>query len=497
MSARGSAGLEPLRRAVFPAECWVGEQLSQQICRHHQRRLARIGWSRALDPPHGGWADGEFPPRPGNSVEVLVDGAHALPAIAAALREAKSHVHLTGWHFTPSFALARDGEVVILRNLLAELAERLDVRVLVWAGAPLPLFRPRAATFAPCASSWSRYTKIQCALDARERPMHCHHEKTIVIDDHVAFVGGIDLTSESGDRYDTSHHPARAGVGWHDTCARLEGPAVNDVADHFRLRWREVTGEQLAAPAPPEAAGTVELQVVRTVPEHIYDAKPRGDFTILESYLRAFKAAQRFIYIENQFLWSPEVEAVLHEKIVNPPHPDFRLVLLLPSKPNSGADDTRGVLGHLIEADDDAGRVLACTLFARSGNLADPVYIHAKVAIVDDQWLTLGSANLNEHSFFNDTEMNIVSHDPELARQTRLRLWAEHLEVAEAEIPETRSRRSTSSGSRSARSSSSVATPVCRSPTGLSGSRTSHDAPPARSARSPGSSSTADAAGRR
>ena len=69
-------------------------------------------------------------------------------------------------------------------------------------------------------------------------------------------------------------------------------------------------------------------------------------------------------------------------------------------------------------------------------NLADPVYIHAKVAIVDDQWLTLGSANLNEHSLFNDTEMNIVSHDPELARQTRLRLWAEHLEVAEADIPE-------------------------------------------------------------
>jgi len=66
-----------------------------------------------------------------------------------------------------------------------------------------------------------KHTKIECALDAKERPMHCHHEKTIVIDDRVAFVGGIDLTSESRDRYDTNQHPSRANVGWHDACARI------------------------------------------------------------------------------------------------------------------------------------------------------------------------------------------------------------------------------------------------------------------------------------
>jgi phosphatidylserine/phosphatidylglycerophosphate/cardiolipin synthase-like enzyme len=202
------------------------------------------------------------------------------------------------------------------------------------------------------------------------------------------------------------------------------------------MRWHEVTGEALPSVVPPsKPAGDVELQVVRTVPEAIYDAKPRGQFSILESYVRALKAAERFIYIENQFLWSPEIEAVLHDKIDDPPHPDFRLVLLLPSRPNSGNDDTRGVLGHLIEADDDAGRILACTLFARRGDVADPIYIHAKIAIIDDKWLTLGSANLNEHSLFNDTEMNLVSHDPRLAVRTRKRLWAEHLELPEDQIP--------------------------------------------------------------
>ena len=84
---------------------------------------------------------------------------------------------------------------------------------------------------------------------------------------------------------------------------------------------------------------------------------------------------------------------------------------MLPSKPNSGGDDTRGVLGELLEADAGAGRLLACTLYARVGRLADPVYVHAKIGIVDDAWLTVGSANLNEHSLFNDTEMNVVTHD--------------------------------------------------------------------------------------
>jgi phosphatidylserine/phosphatidylglycerophosphate/cardiolipin synthase-like enzyme len=425
----------PLKRVFFPAECWLGEQISQQIRRHHERRFRRIGRAEILDPPAGGWAAGPPPVRKGNAVKILIDGEEALPVMADALRSARSHVHLTGWHFSPDFALKREGELVILRMLLADLAERVDVRVLVWAGAPLPLFRPSRRDVRSMREQLVHDTKIQCALDAKERPMHCHHEKTIVIDDRVAFVGGIDLTSESGDRYDSSAHPARAGLGWHDACARLEGPAVGDVAEHFRMRWQEVTTETLAPVVRQEPAGDTELQIIRTVPENVYGATPAGDFTILESYLRALKAAKQLIYIENQFLWSPEIEVVLRDKIANPPHPDFRTVLLLPSKPNSGADDTRGVLGELIEADEDRGHLLACTLYARSGNLRDPVYIHAKVAIVDDEWLTLGSANLNEHSLFNDTEMNLVTHDRELALETRRRLFAEHLELPVDDVP--------------------------------------------------------------
>jgi phosphatidylserine/phosphatidylglycerophosphate/cardiolipin synthase-like enzyme len=414
---------------VAGVNTWLGTQVTTQVRHHHRRRLRAIGREGTLDASAAGWASTAPPPRPGNGLEILIDGEQALPSIVDELIRAQSHVHLAGWHFAPDFALVRDGHPIVLRNLLAELAERVEVRMLAWAGAPLPLFRPSRKEVRRIRTRFVAGTAIQFALDPHERPLHCHHEKTIVIDDRVAFVGGIDLTAESGDRYDTNEHHSRATLGWHDACARVEGPAVADIADHFVMRWHEVTGEQLAAPAPAEPAGDIELQVVRTVPEKIYTATPSGDFGILESYLRAFRPAKRFIYIENQFLWSPEITVVLAAKLAHPPSPDFRVLVVLPARPNSGADNTRGMLGELIDADAGAGRILACTLAARSISGADPIYVHAKLAIVDDAWLTVGSANLNEHSLFNDTEMNIATHDPALARRTRLRLWAEHLEL--------------------------------------------------------------------
>jgi phosphatidylserine/phosphatidylglycerophosphate/cardiolipin synthase-like enzyme len=215
--------------------------------------------------------------------------------------------------------------------------------------------------------------------------------------------------------------------------SRIEGPAIADVADHFRLRWREVTGERLPATPPPGPAGKVELQVVRTVPEKIYRRLPKGEFTILESYLRALRAAKTLIYLENQFLWSPEIAAVLADKLRHPPDERFRLLVLLPIKPNNGNDDTRGQLGVLAAEDDGASRFLACTL-NQPGPRGRPVYVHAKIGIVDDLWLTIGSANLNEHSLYNDSEMNIVTHDPGVAKATRLQLWSEHLERPAAEL---------------------------------------------------------------
>jgi phosphatidylserine/phosphatidylglycerophosphate/cardiolipin synthase-like enzyme len=140
------------------------------------------------------------------------------------------------------------------------------------------------------------------------------------------------------------------------------------------------------------------------------------------------------VYLESQFFWLPEIVDLLCEKLRQPPSDRFRVVVLLPSKANNGQEDTRGMLTHLAEADAGRGRFLAATIDAMTGATVDRLYVHAKIGIVDDRWLTIGSANLNAHSFFNDTEVNVQVADPELARATRLRLWSEHLGMPEDEV---------------------------------------------------------------
>ena len=170
------------------------------------------------------------------------------------------------------------------------------------------------------------------------------------------------------------------------------------------------------------------MQIVRSLPERVYSFQPSGDFRILESYTRALRSARTFVYLESQFLWSSQLVRVLAGKLRDPPSDGFRIVVMLPAKPNNGSDMTRGQLGILAEADGGGRRFLATTISARSGTTTGPLYVHAKIGIVDDSWLTIGSANLNDHSLFNDTEMNVVTCNGELARAVRLRLWSEHLE---------------------------------------------------------------------
>jgi phosphatidylserine/phosphatidylglycerophosphate/cardiolipin synthase-like enzyme len=422
---------------VTRVDALVGDGIEAAVRYKHRRRLERLGWGHVFTPDSSGvFASGDPPPRPGCQLDVLIDGAAALPAIAAAMREAKHFIHITGWSLEPSFNLQRDGQQPALGVLLAELAHRVDVRVLVWSGAPVPAFHPTRKEVAKTLANLTRGTRIQAHPDPREHPFHCHHEKTVIIDGELAFVGGIDLTNDAGDRYDTSAHVARRRLGWHDVATRLRGPAVADVADHFRLRWRELTGEELAAGPVPAPAGKTTVQVVRTVSEVMYKSLPRGDFRIVETYLRAVRCARELIYLENQFLWAPELVDILADKLRDPPTPDFRLVVLLPAKANNGADDTRGQLSVLVDADDGRGRLLGATIRSLSEmrDRADPLYVHAKVAVIDDQWLIVGSANLNAHSFFNDTEMCVVTDDAELARDTRVRLWAEHLELSHDEV---------------------------------------------------------------
>lgn len=368
---------------------------------------------------------------------MLIDGATALPAIAAAVRGAQDHVHLAAWAIDPHFALVRGEDRVTLRELLAEAAERVDVRVLLWGGAPLPVAHPSAREARRALGELCAGTRVRGVLDTTDRWAGACHEKVVIVDGREAFVGGIEPTSLAGDRFDASGHPDEGRSGWHDATARVRGPAVADVADHFGLRWHRMTGEQLPAPPPPAPTGSSSVQIQRTVPARGYTALPRGDFSALQGQMAALRRARRLIHIESQFLWSVEVVGVLAEKLRNPPDPSFRVVVVLPHEPRAGYDATRGQLRVLADADAGAGRFLACSLRTDSRRARRPVYVHAKVTVVDDAWMSIGSLNVSDHGLFNAVEVQLVSDDAALARTTRERLWSEHLDLADDTVRQT------------------------------------------------------------
>ena len=211
---------------VGAADRLAGDAVEHLMNAHHARRLARLGHAEQREPPDDGrlWTAGDPPPRAGNALEVLIGGAAYFAAVERAIRAARRSVLIAGWSLSPHFALVRDEPPVLLRELLAEAAEALDVRVLLWAGAPVPLFAPRRSAVREARDKLVRGTRIRAALDSKERPLHCHHEKLVLVDDDVAFVGGIDLTDLAGDRWDTPPHPARGRLGWHDVASRIRGP---------------------------------------------------------------------------------------------------------------------------------------------------------------------------------------------------------------------------------------------------------------------------------
>ena len=218
-------------------DCWVGDHVESAVRMHHRRRLAKIGQAAILDTAPSLWSHSAPPPRPGHDIEIFVDGAQALPTMVRALREARERVFLAGWFFSAAFELERGPSPLTLDDLLRELGTRVDVRVLAWAGRTAAALPARAQRGATWGARRGRHPGVHAAPDSRERPMHCHHEKLVIVDDRAAFVGGIDLTDLAGDRFDAPGHPgarharlarrgdARRGAGRRATSRSTSGCA--------------------------------------------------------------------------------------------------------------------------------------------------------------------------------------------------------------------------------------------------------------------------------
>ncbi|HKY14051.1 MAG TPA: phospholipase D family protein [Microthrixaceae bacterium] len=420
----------------------------------------------------------------GNRVEVLVHGAAYFARLHDELcaMAPGDWIHFTDWRGDPDQRLTDDPRSAIAR-VLAGLAERgVHVRGLVWRS------HPDQAHFSEQENLHLVETINDAGgevlLDERVVRAGSHHQKLFVIrhagrhDDDVAFVGGIDLCHGRRDDHrhvgdpqpielegDYGPHPA-----WHDAQLEVHGPAVGDLARTFRERWEDPTPidhrnplrrwlrrrasepsspDPLPPPPPdPAPAGPHAVQVLRTYPARRprYPFAPDGERSIAHAYFKAFRRARRLIYVEDQYLWSSDAAEALVDALERAP--ELRIVAVVPRHPDRDGALTgppyRIAQNEAMERVEAAGgdRVMVLDLEAESGR---PVYVHAKVCIIDDVWMIVGSDNLNRRSWTNDSELSCAvldstldereprdpaglgDHARRLPRDTRLRLWCEHL----------------------------------------------------------------------
>lgn len=434
-----------LRRAVGPLHRRRHRfALRRGVVDEATLRQARAAWWG--DDPR--WYPGGTPPRRHNRVTPLVDGANYLPVLCEALAAAQHYVYIIDWCITPEFPLRRENEQDLLETRLREelgmVARRLPVRVLLWAGAPF-LYSPTTRRVEVARQTIEAAGgDIQCRLDHSAHISHCHHQKAVIIDGQIAFVGGMDLTTFQGDRWDRPGHPLRAGLNWHDVQLRIEGEAVSDVEHNFRQRWQAVTGEdETALPHRDpdfEESWQTPVQIARTIPRHVYRFAWHGEYGIHHAYTRALRQARRLVYLENQYLWSPDVLDALVAAITRDHDGPFRVVIVLPARAYDGKWDNDQHVQRLHEVDNGRGIVSVYCPYASGPNSGvhaftyRPTYVHAKVAIIDDEWLTVGSANMNNRGMITDSEINAIVRDADLARGLRIQLWAEHLALPREQL---------------------------------------------------------------
>jgi phosphatidylserine/phosphatidylglycerophosphate/cardiolipin synthase-like enzyme len=392
---------------------------------------------------------------------VVVDAAAYFELMQKAMLRARQRIFMVGWDFDTRVRLgpgrrwwnrpdrnrqpARLGAFVVW---LVKRNRKLQVRVLKWNfGALKFIFR---GTMIIDLIRWWWTAGVDFKFDSAH-PLGCsHHQKIVVIDDRFAVCGGIDMTT---DRWDTPDHldddpgrikPSGKPYGpWHDLTMMVEGDAARALGDLGRARWVQAGGWPLAPCAPqtetpwPSALRAefrdVEVGICRTVAE--YGGMPEVR-EVEDSFVRQISGARRFIYAESQYFASRRIAEAMAQRLAQPDPPE--IVLINPLSADSwlqqaAMDTARVRLLHAVADSDPQGRFHVFVPYTAGGT---PIYIHAKLLIVDDEVLRIGSANMNNRSMGLDTEADVFidaarpanNRDEvrESIRRLRYRLLAEH-----------------------------------------------------------------------
>ena len=395
---------------------------------------------------------------------VIVDAADYYHCIRGAMEKADRRIFIVGWDFDTRIALEPDekGKGETLGRFFLRLAKRKPERqiaILKWNfGALKQLMHPSAVV-------WLARWKLAKAIDFRfdsAHPVGCsHHQKIVVIDDNLAACGGIDISNH---RWDTSEHrdrdPHRTAPGgknyqpWHDATMLMQGPVARDLSELGRERWKNATKQALPEIEPGECDWPeglepmfedVDIAISRT------RAAYRGQVEIDEIEtlnLDLIAAAKRFIYFENQYFTSAKIAAAIAERMAERDGPEIVLVMPRTAEgwlEQQAMDAARLKLIQAIGKSDKDNRFRVYVPTTAGG---DDIYVHAKVTIVDDRLLRVGSSNLNNRSQHLDSECDVTLDCALLANRDagkaitdlRYRLLSEHLDCSPDEFRQAEQR---------------------------------------------------------
>ncbi|KND57065.1 Phosphatidylserine/phosphatidylglycerophosphate/ cardiolipin synthase [Candidatus Paraburkholderia schumanniana] len=402
---------------------------------------------------------------------LLVDGADYFRVLREAITRAERTVFILGWDIDSRMKLtpegAGDGYPEGLGDFLHAVADekrRLRIYILAWDFAMLYAFERE---WLPVYKmGWRTNRRIAFQMDGKHPLGGSQHQKLVVIDDRLAFVGGLDLTRS---RWDTRAHatdePLRRDANgaryqpFHDVHTMFDGAAAREIGVLARERWLRACGRRLAIRAhraafahdawPPSRRVDLEdVDIAISLTEPAYLGR-EPVHQIHAQYLDAIARARRSIYIENQYFTSGTVGAALAASLAHEDGPD--LAIVVPRNQSGWLQEvTMGVLRarlhRLLKSADTHGRYrLLSPSVPKLGD--DIVNVHSKLMIVDDELLIVGSANLNNRSMVLDSECN-VSIDA--GADTRIRraiatmrdsLLAEHLDCEIADIERERDAR--------------------------------------------------------
>jgi phospholipase D1/2 len=393
---------------------------------------------------------------PASRASILIDAGAFFAAVRSALKQAQHSVFIIGWDLDSRTRLvgedgaAHDGWPDTLRAFLTRLVDerpQLTVHLLAWDFAVL--YALEREPFPSLKLGWNTPPRVRFRLDNALPVGASHHQKIIVVDDALAFSGGLDLTIR---RWDTCRHeiddPHRrdpAGQPYrpfHDVQMVADGKAAQVLAGLARERWARATGEASViaphgAPWPDIAADftDVEVAIARTLP--LYG--DQGEVREVEALFHdMIGTAERSIYIENQYLTCGKVAQTLCRRMRE--QPALEAVIVAPHTPGSWLESHTMRNGRIrfrrtIEAAGLGARVRLVCPEVRRGAQVTHTMIHSKVMIVDDRLLRIGSANLNNRSMGTDTECDLAIEartEAERAaiRHARARLLADHCGVS-------------------------------------------------------------------